>query len=143
MLQLLAEPPVQIYRGNCRWILQLLAEPPARNAGVIVGGCGSCLLNPLCAVTGVIIGGCCSCLLRSLVTTWHVVPRHSRVPNVREFGNVDRELELGYEQTILVCFYRVPIHVSTVISLVTLTSFTTLSARAFSSWTYECQAEVG
>ena len=30
-----------------------------------------------------------------LVATWHVVPRHSRVPNVEEFGIVSRRLELG------------------------------------------------
>ena len=32
-----------------------------------------------------------------LVATWHMVPRHSRVPNVEEFGIVSRRLELGYK----------------------------------------------
>ena len=64
---------------NCQWMMQLLAEPPVRG----YRGNYRWMLQ-LLDVEG-------------LVTTWHVVPRHSRVPNVREFGNVGRKLELGYE----------------------------------------------
>ena len=35
---------------------------------------------------------------------WHVVPRHSRVPNVKEFGSVSRRLELGYKAIMVVIF---------------------------------------
>ena len=81
----------------------MFAEPPCRNTGGVEG------LN--CRTPRVGNPGALMYLLRcwGLVATWHMVPRHSRVPNVEEFGIVSRRLELGYKANHGFYFCRGPI----------------------------------